>query len=82
MKYKLIIDKDAEEEIIAVVHAPSALTQQIEDLVCNFSGADHIMGFKDDEMRKLSLLQVQVEAWSINPESQVEHLWSYLFPFL
>ena len=59
MKYKLIIDKDAEEEIIAVVHAPSALTQQIEDLVCNFSGADHIMGFKDDEMRKLSFGEIE-----------------------
>ena len=30
MKYKLIIDPEAEEEIIAIVHAPSALTQQIE----------------------------------------------------
>ena len=38
MKYKLIIDKTAEESIVATVHAPSALTQQIEDLVCRFSG--------------------------------------------
>ena len=29
MKYKLIIDKNAEEEIIAIVHAPSSLTRQI-----------------------------------------------------
>ena len=43
MKYKLIIDKDAEEEIVATVHAPSLLTQQIEDLVCGFSGADCII---------------------------------------
>ena len=33
MKYKLIIDKNAEEEITAVVHAPSELTAQIENLV-------------------------------------------------
>jgi len=59
MKYKLIIDKDAEEEIIVIAHSPSALTQQIEDLVCNFSGADHIMGFKDDEMRKLSFGEIE-----------------------
>lgn len=59
MKYKLIIDKDAEEEIIAVVHAPSSLTAQIEDLVRGFSGADHIMGFKDDEMRKLSFGEIE-----------------------
>ena len=43
MKYKLIIDKDAEEEIIAIVHTPSSLTQEIEDLVHSFSGADFII---------------------------------------
>ena len=53
MKYKLIIDKNAEEEIVATVHAPSALTKKIEDLVRNFSGADIIMGSREDELRKL-----------------------------
>ena len=59
MKYKLIIDKDAEEEIIAIVHSPSSLTQQIENLVCSFSGADNIMGYRDDEMRKLAFGQIE-----------------------
>ena len=59
MKYKLIIDKNAEEEIIAVVHAPSSLTQQIEDLVCSFSGADSIMGSREDEMRKLTFQEIE-----------------------
>ena len=59
MKYKLIIDKNAEEEIIAIVHAPSALTEQIEDLVCGFSGIDSIMGYKDDEMRRLSFGEIE-----------------------
>ena len=59
MKYKLIIDKNAEEEIIAIVHAPSTLTQQIEDIVCGFSGADSIMGYKDDEMRKLAFQEIE-----------------------
>ena len=59
MKYKLIIDKDAEEEIIAVVHAPSALTQQIENLVCNYSGADYITGYTDTEMRKLPFPDIE-----------------------
>ena len=54
MKYKLIIDKDAKEEIIAIVHAPSSLTQQIENLVCGYLGAESIMGYKDDDMHKLS----------------------------
>ena len=59
MKYKLIIDKNVEEEIIAVVHSPSSLTQQIEDLVYSFSGADSIMGYKDDEMRKLVFREIE-----------------------
>ena len=59
MKYKLIIDKEAEEEIIAIVRAPSALTQQIENLVCSFSGADSLMGYRDDEMRKLSFGELE-----------------------
>ena len=59
MKYKLIIDKNAEEEIIAIVHAPSSLTRQIENLVYSFSGADSIMGYKDDEMRKLEFREIE-----------------------
>lgn len=59
MKYKLIIDKNAEEEIIAIVHAPSSLTEQIENLVCGYSGADGIMGYRDDEMRKLAFGDIE-----------------------
>ncbi len=59
MKYKLIIDKDAEEKIIAIAHAPSSLTRQIEDLVCRCSGADSIMGYRDDEMRKLTFSEIE-----------------------
>jgi len=59
MKYKLIIDKNAEEEITVVAHAPSSLTQQIEDLVCSYSGADSMMGYRDDEMRKLTFQEIE-----------------------
>ena len=59
MKYKLIIDKNVEEEIVAIVHAPSSLTQQIENLICTYSGSDSIMGYKDDEMRKLSFQEIE-----------------------
>ena len=59
MKYKLIIDRDAEEEIIAVVRAPSSLTEQIENLVRSFSGPDSIMGYRDDEMRKLAFREIE-----------------------
>ncbi len=59
MKYKLMIDKNAEEEIIAIVHAPSSLTEQIENLVCSFSGADYLMGYRDEEMRKLPFREIE-----------------------
>ena len=59
MKYKLVIDKQAEEEVIAIVHAPSTLTQQIENLVCSHSGADSLMGYRDDQMRKLQFADIE-----------------------
>jgi DNA-binding LytR/AlgR family response regulator len=59
VKYKLIIDKDAEEEIIAVVHAPSSLTQRIENLVCSFSGPDFLMGYRENEIRKLAFAEIE-----------------------
>ena len=60
MKFKLVIDKNVqEEEITAVVHAPSSLTEQIENLVCSFTGTDSLMGYRDDEMRKLSFQDIE-----------------------
>ena len=59
MKYKLIIDKNVEEEIIAIVHEPSSLTEQIENLVCSFSGMDSIMGYREGEMRKITFQEIE-----------------------
>ena len=59
MKFKLVIDKNAEEEIIAVVHSPSSLTQRIEDLVRGTSGPDSIMGHREDGMRKLTFQEIE-----------------------
>ncbi len=59
MKYKLIIDKNSDEEIIAIVHAPSSLTEQIENLVCSYSGTESIMGYRDDEMKKLTFSEIE-----------------------
>lgn len=59
MKYKLIIDKNSDEEVIVIVHAPSSLTEQIENIVCSFSGADSIIGYREDEMRKLTFSEIE-----------------------
>ena len=59
MNYKLIIDKTAEEQITVVAHGPSALTQQIEDLIRSFSGTDSLMGYREDGMRKLAFPDIE-----------------------
>ena len=52
MKYKLIIDKDAEEEVSIRAHAPSSLTKEIENLVRSYSGRDGIMGYSPIALEK------------------------------
>ncbi len=45
--------------MVVTAHAPSALTQQIEDLVCSVSGVDSIMGYREDAMRKLPFGEIE-----------------------
>lgn len=59
MRYRLIIDKDAEEEIVAVVHGPSELTRRIEDLVRDYSGTDSILLIGEDELRRLEFSEIE-----------------------
>ena len=59
MRFRLIIDKNAEEEITAVVRAPSPLTEKIEELVRGYCGADFLMGYGKDGMRKLSFRDIE-----------------------
>ena len=59
MKYKLIIDKNAEEEVTVIAHAPSALTEKIEALVNGDASADFIMGYRNDEMCKLPFEKIE-----------------------
>ena len=59
MKYKLIIDKDAEESVTVIARAPSALTQQIEDLIHSYSGEAFLMGYREDVMQKLPFDRIE-----------------------
>lgn len=59
MKYKLVIDRNAEEEVTIISHGPSSLTQQIENLVRSYSGAEFIMGYREDEIRKLTFCEIE-----------------------
>lgn len=53
MKFKLIVDPNQEEQIVATVHERSALTAKIEEMVLSHNGADRIAVYTEDEMRLL-----------------------------
>ena len=52
MIFKLFIDKDCQEEIIANVHKRTPLTDEIERMVLQENMADQIPGYLDDEISK------------------------------
>ncbi len=59
MKFKLIIDRSKEEEIVATVHEPSALIEKIETMVLQHEGADRIAAFNEDEWRMLPFEEIE-----------------------
>ena len=59
MKFKLIIDKEKDEELVATVHNRSALTDEIEALVLKHAGTDRISAYRDDEMKMLAFSDIE-----------------------
>ena len=60
MKFKLIIDPDGPEEIVARVRAPSDLTRQIEALTAAASpGSEGLVGFREEGMRRLPFHEIE-----------------------
>ena len=59
MKFKLIIDKEAEEELIAVVHEPNELTRQIENLILSYQGNHKISVYNEDEITQLCFSDIE-----------------------
>ena len=59
MKFNLIIDETKEEEITATVHGRSSLTEKIEILVMQHSGADRIPVFTEDEIKVLPFPEIE-----------------------
>ena len=58
MKFKMIIDKEKDEEIVATVHEPSALTEQIQQLVLEYTGTDRITAYTVDETKLLAFEEI------------------------
>ena len=59
MKFKLIIDKEKDEEVIATVHNRTALIDEIEALVLRHAGTDRIPGYTEDDIKMLSVSQIE-----------------------
>ena len=58
MKFKMIIDKSKDEEIVATVHAPSELTEKIRQLVMEHTGTDRIAAYWEDDIKMLAFSQI------------------------
>lgn len=59
MKFKLVVDKEAEEEVIAVVHEASELTEQIENLILAYTGSHQITVYHEDEIVQLRFSDIE-----------------------
>lgn len=57
MKFRLIIDKEQDEEVVARVHDRSALTDEIEALVSKYTG--RIPGYAEDDIKMLSVSEIE-----------------------
>lgn len=59
MRFKLIIDKSRNEEVVATVHERSALTDQIELLVMQQAGTDRIAVYLEDDVKLLPFSEIE-----------------------
>ena len=57
MQFRLIIDRTADEEIVATVHERTALIEEIEALISRY--ADRIPGYTEDDIKMLSVAEIE-----------------------
>ena len=57
MKFRIVIDKEKDEQIVATVHEHCALIDEIEALICRHT--DRIPGYAEDEIKMLSVSEIE-----------------------
>ena len=57
MKFRLIIDKEKDEEVVATVHERNPLIDEIETLISKH--ADRIPGYTEDDIKMLSVSEIE-----------------------
>lgn len=59
MKFKLIIDKEKDEEVTVISHSANELTAKIENIVNNYTSSDELSVFSEDEIRRIKYSQIE-----------------------
>lgn len=59
MKFRIIIDKEKEEEIIARVHRKTHLIDEIETLVSGAGTAEEVIGYDEDDIKLLKIYDIE-----------------------
>lgn len=59
MKFRLIVDENKDEEVVATVHTRSRLTDEIEALVLSYTGADKLPAYTEDDVKLLPFSQIE-----------------------
>lgn len=59
MKFRLIIDKEKEEKVVVTTHSRSSLTEKIETLVLEDTGADRVAAYTEDEVKLLAFSDIE-----------------------
>ena len=57
MKFRLIIDKEKDEEVVITAHRRTALIEEIESLVSKHT--DRIPGYTEDDIKMLSVSEIE-----------------------
>lgn len=58
MKFKMIIDPTKDEEIVITTHAPSELTEKIQQLVQEYTGTDRVAAYWEDDIQMLPFAEI------------------------
>lgn len=59
MKFQLVIDKSAEEAVVATVHRETDFTAKIENMVLHYTGGDRLTGYTEDDIKMLPYSQIE-----------------------
>ncbi|MBR1731100.1 MAG: LytTR family transcriptional regulator [Ruminococcus sp.] len=59
MKFKLTVDKNAEEKVTALVHERSEFTEKLETLVSKYNGTDRVTAYTEDDIKVLIFSDIE-----------------------